>query len=879
MARVLTSIFLREPDFSAISPAPPAEASVDALQNVLDIVTVRMEFGFGRGSLRTALVSPVHPAAEYLTAGRVLELTYTLDHTDPEEEVTERWRITRAEADEAGGGAAGGGFRITARPIELDLQESIAKRTYSDGTVTPYVSVYNMAVSDALDFILEDLGDPGGPTTAKDSFPPGDVDASLASVAVTFAAEGATHFDLLRLLVENVGAETGNEGALLSFRPVGGVVYVDVLAAPFEDAAVATLGHGEVFALRRTEDYGERPTRLFPLAGPEGAGVTIADLVWTVAGYNSPSDTVDVRTPAGANGLSAGIDIGPVWKSDALIGAFIGNDDEGFAEITDSTYPSSLVTDGSRPFVIGEKVRLAEDALGAPLTSLEVVGTPAGAAVRERLRRYADVGPAPNLIEQAGHDATFETVSDFTLLGTAADAAVTASASPQLVRFGEGSRRITASAVGDGIETELYDLDIGDTKSGDLPQRLPPYASAWLGAHYESGKWYVEIVDSLGVSFPGDDVGRFDAEEDEAIALAGFEPSNVGKETNGRYQVKLRITCVDLGEGGAASIVLDAATLTQSALEYPYRPGLGPFEAWQRAARELRKLSLDPLAEYAGEVIDPGVLSDPTLADIAVGDNVRVLLPESLGRPYETDVTVPVVAVEADYGGPTATTNVGRIKRLSLGQREPDGSSIGAALGLEPRPGSELNAPGSPALSLNTVRVDGVPPELEISVDSLAPRIGRATILDTTTSITVDPETTFNETGIQVTAVGVAQEHFGITNIQPFTDPPTFDIEMAAAATADRDFNWVVFPSLPGVDVNLSAVAGEESVTLTWDKMGGEDGVIVYWDTNSGTPYANSLQVDDGDLTDNGNGTWSYTVTGLTGGTLYYFVVEPYIET
>ena len=70
-------------------------------------------------------------------------------------------------------------------------------------------------------------------------------------------------------------------------------------------------------------------------------------------------------------------------------------------------------------------------------------------------------------------------------------------------------------------------------------------------------------------------------------------------------------------------------------------------------------------------------------------------------------------------------------------------------------------------------------------------------------------------------------------------------------------------PSLPSPPTNLTATAGNGQVTLNWSASSGATGYNVKYGTTSGGPYPTVI------YTTNTN----YTVTGLTNGTPYYFVV------
>ena len=76
-----------------------------------------------------------------------------------------------------------------------------------------------------------------------------------------------------------------------------------------------------------------------------------------------------------------------------------------------------------------------------------------------------------------------------------------------------------------------------------------------------------------------------------------------------------------------------------------------------------------------------------------------------------------------------------------------------------------------------------------------------------------------------------------------------------------------VYGTAPSAPTNVTATAGDEEVTVSWDSVSGATSYNIYWSTDSGvsnTNYESKIE----DIT-----TTSYTHSGLTSGTTYYYVI------
>ena len=233
-------------------------------------------------------------------------------------------------------------------------------------------------------------------------------------------------------------------------------------------------------------------------------------------------------------------------------------------------------------------------------------------------------------------------------------------------------------------------------------------------------------------------------------------------------------------------------------------------------------------------------------------------------------------------------TNLGtggaeHVKRLRLGLPEPDGGDVGAALGLPARRGAERRVTREPAQA----QAAAVPtePKRVKTYDAATARVtaagvyaagdvltGTATVLDTETLVNVDIAADYGaafEVGsAQATpSDGPAQQLFGIQN----EDGESFDIVMAAAASGDAVFNWLVKVGTLAPQ-NLAVVStGDGTVTLSWDAVAGATAYRISYGTASGV-YTQAVTVAVGDLADAANP--EHELSGLTNGTLYYFAVQ-----
>ncbi len=92
----------------------------------------------------------------------------------------------------------------------------------------------------------------------------------------------------------------------------------------------------------------------------------------------------------------------------------------------------------------------------------------------------------------------------------------------------------------------------------------------------------------------------------------------------------------------------------------------------------------------------------------------------------------------------------------------------------------------------------------------------------------------------------------------------SFNYTLAAGAGVTFTWSGTSNPTPPAAPANLTAVAGNAQISLSWSASSGATSYTIKRSTTSGGPYTNVAT---------GITTTSYTNTGLTNGTTYYYVV------
>lgn len=822
---------------------------VPALADAVKRFTRQRKAGSRRGTLTMELVSGDVATAAYVKQERTVRIRWDSDTGSISARRYEWWRIEDVQLDDAGGDA----FVATLRPIELDLDDTVAAYDRGDGTVDLYVAIYDVEVNEAVTMALTAFGVAGKRREGFVNFIPVQWADSITGVNVTIGTEGETHLGLLNMIAE---AANGR----VRFQHRAGNVYVGIVPKPdYGGLPVATVDEDHVFRLTRNEDSADLVTALVPIGGRRGEGFSIARVDWKVSFVTAELPGYELVSFEGAQG--------PVWMDGALVGTFVGNDAEGFTEVVHSAGGTVRVAAGT--LTVGDYVRFAADAAGTDLIRLSIPELVPWRAplqsVNERVRRYDDAVPAYNLLERQDLSADFRSLDGWTLLGGAA-AEITAD--PDLARFGGRAQRITASALEDGIVSDQLNL----ASDG------PPYASAWLALTVESGRWVVEMEDALGNVFgPGEDETAWLTGLTEAYALAGMQPARVPMLIPAQRPVKLRVRCVDLDGEASASIVLDAVAVTQSAVEYEYRPGMGPREIWQRAADELQRIANAPRVEFSGEIVDPNVLAQ--LPPIEVDELVQLeVRPPGGGAPEAFVLPVSSITEELTVGDRS------HVRVVTLGLPDLDASvALGGGLGIQARAGTPAwtNARGLQTDELVLRRKVRAQRYTRSSRTDFAGSggelVGRATIPTASSSVLVEPPATFHVDSVQVTPAETFPEYGWIHR---GADGYTFEIAMASAPAADQVFTWRVTPDA-GVVINFIVIdEAVEEVSFGWDEVPGVDGYQIRRyaseaDALADTDALGVYTVPVSSLPDAVAPEWTIEVEG---GTAFWYAVFSYIN-
>ncbi len=104
-----------------------------------------------------------------------------------------------------------------------------------------------------------------------------------------------------------------------------------------------------------------------------------------------------------------------------------------------------------------------------------------------------------------------------------------------------------------------------------------------------------------------------------------------------------------------------------------------------------------------------------------------------------------------------------------------------------------------------------------------------------------------------------------------YTATITMDVEDMAGNNMQSDYLWdftteAAPTTAPAAPVNVTAIAGNNQVTITWDAIPGATSYNIYWLTTTGVTKTTGTQIS-------GITYSSYTYTGLINGTTYYYLV------
>ena len=409
-------------------------------------------------------------------------------------------------------------------------------------------------------------------------------------------------------------------------------------------------------------------------------------------------------------------------------------------------------------------------------------------------------------------------------------------------QHGEYAARISGS-VGSGLQTASF-----------LEARLTeerPFISVWMKVAIEEGIVRMLLVSDDGTEYPlGDTVIESDENALTGLALGA---EIIGEGTYPRtVRFKPMLIASPTMEtieemGTTATFYLDGASVTQSAKAYPQSGMMGPQALWKQAATLLGKEGGARPLVFDAEAwqIDSAGAGEQA---IEPGDVVTV---EEETDPLGTVQTVEARAEEVSYT--LAQGQLVEQRRMRLTERRQRlaewffrmggrRSGIGANVGpnesvveeQEPTTGTETPTTHQQPPQPPTLPEDGEEPEPDpadyygTEGDHIQ---GVATIPGGSASVTVDVQqpVTLTSKTVQLTPMDFGAAMHRLTNV----GGQTFDIELDAAAAADRSYAWRVVPEgcTPG---GLDAAWNGTNVDVTWTD-GGCGGLTLTSDATTAT--------------------------------------------
>lgn len=552
-----------------------------------------------RGQAPTLRV-PLAPAglsgADLWTIRAVLRLRYEAENGDDR---FAAWRVERVnrgydgEADD----------QAQLRPLYLDLADSAARLTLADaGLTTLQISLVNRPVADTLAAILDPRnGAPVMPNGAP-MFVLGSVAPAFSGVRADVSLTGATTLELVEALCQSVGARW-KARLVLSGADYGDELYeVDLVQAEEPPGAlgklwkrtgdgpvaVPTVGNApgvrpNVARLSTEEEQGDLYTVVLPVCGDEGVPMTLEKARWHVSNRlvdvpgNRTRYTLGVHDDAGEGNWR-----GPIFDGFDAAGLSLH-----FYGGANQTWAVVAVEPPDKVWVAGQQVLTPSfpagfvRAGGVPVQTLELPDAVAAFGRIERVVRFDDVAPYPNLLPSSHVSSIFETWGSSWPKGwhalDAPNGDVAASPTTEEVDVAHGSKslRVVAAGGGDGVychfdyEWATYRREVG----------------VWVSARVLSGTLRIEVL--AHVDGPDPDVVLGSVETTAAVLSEFTFAFGEGVVPPTSYAADVRFIAV----GGPCTFVVDAVTAVNATTPSPWQPRMGPAALWEAAAEALLEAS------------------------------------------------------------------------------------------------------------------------------------------------------------------------------------------------------------------------------------------------------------------------------------------------
>lgn len=503
-----------------------------------------------------------------LTERTILKVQYANPATD-----YKLWRVKRIDMDVTGER----GVEVHCEPLWNDLSNIIVRRTLTGGFTDLSLTLVGLTLNQALTEVISSTY--GLPST----FNLGTVHANVSgeSVVVEFAAK--SFMTVIRSLTEQIALQSGR-GCEFEFVWDNGNSRYDInfydeigwtSAERTADTPDPTLrkihGPGTAGDNNRMRGKHERDARQFfnrviPVSGDDDELITIGK-----AEFKGDSES-----PAGWINLESDVRI--VHKDDQFIDLYIGNDDIGFAKITDSKADNSgknaFTTDGTEANMVGEWLRFASNSSGDEIIYIddrESVVTDGHGAV-EKVVKFPDVPPYPNLLVRNGINASMDTGSGGTnsWLPTGWSKVGTPNTNQntntEFFRFGAGSLKVETNVNEEGVKCSF-------TWAADTDN---PYVGMWVFLRSDgTNPVRIEFEDADGEVWPASEYAQSNSTELRGFYAEGFEPAA------GTLTFKV------IAANAGTTFYLDAMTVTRSATHWPYADRMGPAALFKEGVTEL----------------------------------------------------------------------------------------------------------------------------------------------------------------------------------------------------------------------------------------------------------------------------------------------------
>ena len=530
----------------------------------------------------------------------------------------------------------GGGLTVIAWELDSDLAASVFRYVNNPDTTVKYGKHFsNMTVDEVLDVIF----DPAYGLVSS-SFIKNSVEASIASLKVSFYANNTNHLAMLRQLAEALRfqhrknlewqvtfVDTAGELDFDFFEEIG---LTDTERGSGVDAAKRLI-EDENRTFARYEDNSEQYySAIIPFGGREDQLLDIGQAKWVPDSiFHISGQTVIV------------FEDDPIFYDNMFAtagsrGAYVEDDGGTTYAIESSSATNTIVVTGNATgaawfrFVASEG--MSKNGIGSDMTYLHDPAAENLRGVVEKTVVFPEIPPFVNLFVDAGGSGDMSDWSAGAPLGIEALVGTTLSeVTTELhVEHGTSSMKVEGDS-GSGVRTLEIDLQ---------PTDLSPYFSALALIRVEAGRVRFYMEDSVGVRYPDVSLEQFDGVSTESMKIAwGGE-----KPASGLARLYL-----EAQEDGTIFYV-DALNLTQSVGYQEYAASMGPNALWLAAGNMLLETGGIRPASFETRVIDLWELDTANRYPYEVGSYVQYRGLKNESETYAIDVIGRIETKE--YGGP-----------------------------------------------------------------------------------------------------------------------------------------------------------------------------------------------------------------------------------